>query len=177
MSVLGRINIEDFINVGKTVISKVSVEKYIARIPINKNALPNKVYRRNFIAEYSFRPAPQMEIKKNMGTSSSSQNRKNIMRSKEQNTPKTAVWRTSNQVKYSETLDEIDHDAKTATNIRIEQSKSNGKLKPSIPTRYWTLNEFTEIQLLIESMSWNFWVESLSNEKRKDRSKYKNILN
>ena len=88
------------------------------------------------------------------------------MRSKEQKTPKTALWSTRSHVKYSLTLDEIDHEAKTATNIRIEQSKTNGRLKPSTPTRYWTLNELTDIQLLIESMNWNFWEESLSNEEK-----------
>ena len=167
--VLGSINTEDLINVGKILMSKVSVEKYNAKIPINKKALPNKVYKRNFIAEYSLRPAPQIEIKKNIGISSSSQNRKNIMRSKEQKTPKTALWSTRSHVKYSETLDEIDHEDKTATNIRVEQSKTNGRLKPSIPTRYWTLKELTEIQLLIESMSWNFCEESLSNEEKMNK--------
>ena len=45
-------------------------------------ALPRMVKIRNFIAEYSLRPVPQMEMSMYIGTSSSSQNRKNSSRSR-----------------------------------------------------------------------------------------------
>ena len=75
---------------GSSVMSKVLVEKYSASIPTSINALPNMVKITNFIAEYSFRPVPQMEIRKNIGISSSSQNRKNRKKSRAVKTPITA---------------------------------------------------------------------------------------
>jgi hypothetical protein len=45
------------------------------------NAEPVIVYTRNFIAEYSRRPVPQIEISRNIGTSSISQNRKKSRKS------------------------------------------------------------------------------------------------
>ena len=71
--------------------SKVPVEKKIIRMPTSMKALPRKVKIRNFIAEYSRRPLPQIEMRKNIGTISSSQRRKKRMKSSAVNTPMTAV--------------------------------------------------------------------------------------
>ena len=57
-----------------------------------------------FIAEYSLRPAPQMEIKKYIGITSISQKMKKSRRSREANTPIMLVSRSSNQAKYSRGL-------------------------------------------------------------------------
>ena len=72
------------------VMSNVPVEKNSARIPISMNALPSMVKMRNFIAEYSRRPLPHMDMRKNIGISSSSQNRKKSRKSIAVNTPMTA---------------------------------------------------------------------------------------
>ena len=72
------------------VMSNVPVEKNSARIPISMNALPSIVKMRNFIAEYSRRPLPHMDMRKNIGISSSSQNRKKSRKSIAVNTPMTA---------------------------------------------------------------------------------------
>ena len=89
----------------------------------------------NFIAEYSFLPVPQIEIKKNIGISSSSQNRKNRKKSKDVNTPMTAPCKTNSHMKCSFMRTETLHDAKTATIPRIPVSKTNGALSPSIPRK------------------------------------------
>ena len=62
-----------------------------ATIATSMAALPRMVNIRNFIAEYSRRPVPQVEMSIYMGTSSSSQKRKKSKRSLAANTPITAV--------------------------------------------------------------------------------------
>ena len=52
------------------------------------------------MAEYSRRPLPQIEIRKNMGISSSSQKTKKSRKSSEVNTPTTAPWSASSHTKY-----------------------------------------------------------------------------
>ena len=118
---------------GNSTMLNVPVEKKIASIPISINALPSKVNIRNFIAEYSFLPLPQIDIRKYIGMSSNSQNIKNITRSRETNTPTTAVWSISSQAKYSLTLKVTCQDANTAHTPSMEAKVTNGKLNPSIP--------------------------------------------
>ena len=86
----GRINSAPAIFSGRIVISKVLVEKYNANIPTSMKALPNRVYIRNFIAEYSFLPLPHTDIRKNIGINSNSQKMKNKKKSIAVNTPITA---------------------------------------------------------------------------------------
>ena len=74
-------------------------------------ALPRNVKMRNFIAEYSLRPLPHVDMRKNMGTSSNSQNRKNSRKSSAVKTPNTAVCKMSSQTKYSFTRCFMPHDA------------------------------------------------------------------
>ena len=69
----------------------VPTEKYKPRIATNMKALPSKVNITNFIAEYSFLPVPQIDIKKYIGNNSSSQNMKKRIRSRETKTPITAL--------------------------------------------------------------------------------------
>ena len=71
--------------------SNVPVEKKIIRMPTSMKALPRKVKIKNFIAEYSRRPLPQIEMRKNIGAISSSHRRKKRMKSNAVNTPMTAV--------------------------------------------------------------------------------------
>ena len=79
--------------VDRRVMSKVPTPgvRNTATMPTSIKALPRIVKMRNFIAEYSFRPVPQMDISIYMGTSSNSQNRKKSSKSNEQKTPMTAV--------------------------------------------------------------------------------------
>ena len=81
--------------------SNVPVEKYTASSPTNMKALPVKVKSRNFMAECSLRPLPQMEMRKNMGMSSSSQKMKKRTKSCAMKTPITAVCSVSSHAKYS----------------------------------------------------------------------------
>ena len=62
-----------------------------AKIPTSMKALPRKVKMRNFMAEYWRRPVPHIEMRKYMGSNSSSQKTKNRMKSREAKTPITAV--------------------------------------------------------------------------------------
>ena len=109
-------------------------DKNIATIETNIKTLPRIVNTKNFIAEYSLRPLPQIDMRKYMGINSSSQNIKNIIKSKEVNTPITDACKISSQTKYSLTLDFTDHDAKIAQNPRIPVKSISGALMPSIPS-------------------------------------------
>ena len=109
-------------------------------------ALPRNVKIRNFIAEYSRRPLPQIEIRKNIGTISNSHRRKKRMKSSAVNTPMTAVCSTSSQTKYSLTRSLMLQEANTATKPRSPVSRTSGALRPSTPRKYSTLNESMGIQ-------------------------------
>ena len=91
---------------GSAVMSNVPVEKNSTSMPTSMNALPKMVNIRNFIAEYSrllLGSLPQMAMRKNIGISSSSQNRKKSRKSSDVNTPITPVCNASSQMKYSRT--------------------------------------------------------------------------
>ena len=90
---------------------------------------------RNFIAEYSRRPVPQVDMSRYIGTSSSSQNKKNSRKSRAVNTPITAVCSTSSQMKYSLTRLPTWNDAKTAHNPSNPVSITSGALRPSTPRK------------------------------------------
>src|SRR6266702_2884199 len=76
--------------------------KYATRkMPTSMNAEPANVNRMNLKAAYSRRAPPQMPMIRNIGISSSSQNRKNKNRSAAVNTPATADSRMRNRLKYS----------------------------------------------------------------------------
>ena len=139
---------------GMTVMSKVPVEKKRARIPTSISAPPSIVKIKNFMAEYSLRPLPQMAMRKNIGTSSSSQNRKNIKKSRAVKTPNAAVINTSNHTKYSRTRCWIPHDAKTATIPSRPVRSTSGALRPSTARKYSTLNDSSGIQPSKRSTSW-----------------------
>jgi len=96
-------------------------------------ALPNKVKITYFIAEYSFLPEPQIEIKKYIGITSISQKTKNKRRSREVNTPRMLVSRSKSQAKYSRTLRSIFHEMRTTMKPRNAISITKGKLSPSTP--------------------------------------------
>ena len=70
-------------------------------MPTSMNAEPATVYRMNLNAAYSRRAPPQMPMIRNIGISSSSQNRKNRNRSTDVNTPATADLEDQEQAKYS----------------------------------------------------------------------------
>ena len=106
----------------------------------NMNAEPRKVKMRNFIAEYSRRPVPQTEMRKNMGTSSSSQKMKKRMRSSETKTPMTAACSARSHMKYSRVRVSTRHETRTAATPRMPFSRTSGALRPSTPIRYWTSN-------------------------------------
>ena len=85
-------------------ILKLPVVIYRLRIPASIKALPNRVYRTYFIAEYSFLPEPQTDIRKYMGITSISHMRKNSRRSRDINTPRMLVSSSRSQAKYSRGL-------------------------------------------------------------------------
>ena len=134
--------------------SNVPVEKNRTRIPTSMNALPSIVNMRNFIAEYSRRPLPQMDMRKNMGMSSSSQNRKNRKKSREVNTPMTAPWRARSQTKYSLTRCPMLQEANIATIPSRPVSRTSGALRPSTARKYCTLKDSMGIQFGALSTSW-----------------------
>ena len=100
---IGMMSLASSILPGSAVMSKVPVEKKRTTIPTSMNAPPRNVKMRNFMAEYSLRPLPQMEMRKNMGINSSSQKRKNMKKSRAEKTPSTAVCSVSIHTKYSRT--------------------------------------------------------------------------
>jgi len=102
-------------------------------MPASIIALPSKVKTTYFIAEYSLLPVPQIEIKKYMGITSISQNRKNKRRSREQNTPRILVSSSKSQAKYSRGLRSIFHEIRITRKPRKAVSTTRGKLKPSTP--------------------------------------------
>ena len=61
-----------------------------ASVDASRNAEPNSVYRKNLIAAYSRRSLPHPWMRKYIGTSISSQNTKNRMRSRERKMPMIA---------------------------------------------------------------------------------------
>ena len=69
--------------------------KNIARNPSSMNTDPNSVYRKNLIAAYSRLALPQIPIRKYIGTSTSSQNTKNRIRSNAMNVPAIPVSSSS----------------------------------------------------------------------------------
>ena len=94
-----------------------------------------------------------MEMRKNMGTSSSSHSRKKSRKSSAVNTPMTAVWRISSQTKYSRTLCLMPHDANTAAMPSSPVSSTSGALSPSTPRKYCTSSASTGIQSSTRSIS------------------------
>ena len=142
------------IALGSSIMSNVPVEKKIIRIPTSMKALPRNVKIRNFIAEYSRRPLPHIEMRKNIGTISSSQRRKNRMKSSAVNTPMTAVCSTSSHTKYSRTRSLMLQEAKTATKPSRPVRRTSGALRPSTPRKYSTLNESMGIHPGARSTSW-----------------------
>ena len=106
-----------------------------ATMATSMNADPRMVKIRNFIAEYSRRPVPQVEISRYIGISSISQNRKNNRKSSDVNTPITAVCSTNSQMKYSFTRSPMWNDTNTAHNPKSPVSITNGALMPSTPSR------------------------------------------
>ena len=115
--------------------SRVPAFKNTPTRAISMAALPKMVNIRNFMAEYSLRPLPHTEMSMYMGTSSSSQKRKNSSRSKETNTPMIAVCKSSSQAKYSRTRIPICHDAKMAQKPSNPVSSTSGALRPSTAIR------------------------------------------
>ena len=75
----------------------------------------------------------------NIGSSSSSQKRKNCTRSSDTKTPATAVSRKSSHAKYCFGLTSMFHDTRTATTESMPSSSTMGADRPSIPTAYCTL--------------------------------------
>ncbi|MBA7692090.1 hypothetical protein ES703_100648 [subsurface metagenome] len=102
-------------------------------MPTSITALPKRVYITYFIAEYSFRPVPHIEIRKYIGMTSISQKRKKSSRSREQNTPRMLVSRSKSQAKYSRGLRSIFQEMSTTRKPRKAMSITRGRLKPSTP--------------------------------------------
>ena len=92
------------------------------------------------MAEYSFLPLPHIEIRKNIGINSNSQNKKNMKKSKAVNTPITAPCNARSHIKCSLVLSVTFHEANTATSPSIPVSKTSGALSPSTPKKYSTRN-------------------------------------
>ena len=106
-------------------------EKYKANMPTSMKALPNIVNIRNFIAEYSFRPLPHIEMRKYIGINSSSQNKKNKKKSSDVKTPITAPCKASSHMKCSLVRCVIFQEAKTDTIPSSPVNRTNGALMPS----------------------------------------------
>ena len=104
-----------------------------ARMATSMKALPKIVKIRNFMAEYSLRPVPQIEMSMYMGSSSSSQKRKKRRKSRDTKTPITAVWSTSSQMKYSFTLSLTFHEASTAAQAQQPRQHHHRRAKPVHP--------------------------------------------
>ena len=67
-------------------------------MPSSMMTLPTRVYRKNLIAEYSRRSLPQMPMRKYIGTSITSQNRKNSRKSRLTKAPTMPVCRMSRKM-------------------------------------------------------------------------------
>src|SRR6266540_2838369 len=75
-----------------------------------------------------------------IGSSSTSQNRKNRMKSSDANTPSTPVSSTSIQAKYSFDRSVMLQEISTDSSVRKVVSSTSVMLIPSMPTRYCSLN-------------------------------------
>ena len=104
-------------------------------MPTSMKALPATVYRMNLKAAYSRRPPPQIPMIRNIGNSSSSQNRKNRKRSPAVNTPATADSSTRNRLKYSVWRVTIRQDPAMALSDSKAFSATSGMLSPSTAMR------------------------------------------
>src|SRR5579871_2215758 len=124
----------------RRMMSNVLAEKPSNRIPASMKAEPATVNSTNLSAAYSLRPVPQIEMRKYIGTSSTSQNRKKSRKSREVNTPRTPVSRISIQAKYSFVRRSMLHEMSTDSNVRPVVSSTSGTLSPSTPTWYCNLN-------------------------------------
>ncbi len=67
-------------------------------MPSSITTLPTSVYRKNLIAEYRRFELPQMPIRKYIGTSMTSQNRKKSRKSSDMNAPSIPVCSTSRKM-------------------------------------------------------------------------------
>ena len=132
----------------------ISGVRNTATMATSMKALPTMVNIRNFIAEYSFRPVPQMEMSMYIGTSSSSQNRKKSSRSNDVNTPMTAVCNTKSHMKYSFTRTPMCQEARTAHSPSNPVSATRGALRPSTASRKLALSPASGIQANW-STNWN----------------------
>ena len=147
--------------------------RYTATMATSMKALPKIVNIRNFMAEYSFRPLPHTEMSMNMGTSSNSQNRKKSSRSMEVNTPITAVWSTSSQMKYSLTRRPMCQDASTAHMPSSPVNATRGALRPSTVSRKSAFSPTPGIQGIL-STNWNRAAPSPRSKKpntKRDRTR------
>ena len=104
-------------------------------MPTSMKAEPAMVYRMNLKAAYSRRAPPQMPMIRNIGISSSSQNRKNRNRSPAENTPATAVSRIRNRLKYSVWRLLIRQLPAMALRLSSAFSTTSGMLMPSTAIR------------------------------------------
>ncbi len=98
---------------------------------------PNSVNRTYFHAEYTLRPVPQIEIRKYIGISSISQNRKKSTKSIALNTPSRLVSSSMIQAKYSLGRSSMRQEMSTATRNRKPVSTTSASDRPSTPTAYW----------------------------------------
>src|SRR5436309_9279105 len=136
-------------------ISKVSAVKPRVRIPTSISAEPKNVYNTYFQAEYTLLPLPQTEIRKYIGTSSISQNRKNSTKSSALNTPSRLVSSTSSQAKYSLGLSSVRQEISTETRPRNAVRRASGSDSPSSPTAYLSLMfEKSESSHVVLLMNW-----------------------
>src|SRR3989304_4023058 len=113
-----------------------SAEKASTRKPTSMSALPLMVKSTNFIAEYSLRPDPQIEIRKYIGISSTSQKRKKRIRSCAVKTPSTPVSNASSQAKYSLDRSSMFHEMSMATTNRNVVRITIVSDRPSTPRKY-----------------------------------------
>ena len=70
-------------------------------VDASRNAEPNAVYRKNFIAAYSRCALPHPWMRKYIGTSINSQNTKNRIRSSDRKMPMIAPSRRRNHATYA----------------------------------------------------------------------------
>src|SRR5438067_9237898 len=142
--------------------------KPITRKPTSMNAEPAIVYSRNFIAEYSLRPLPQMEISRYIGSSSSSQNTKNMIRSSDVKTPSTAVSSSSSSAKYWRVRVVMPKETSVATTKRNAVSTTIVMPRPSTPMRNCTSKPAAPASIHVaRDMNWNCWPESSAGERSK----------
>ena len=129
-----------------TCMSKVPALTASARMATSMKAEPATVYSTNFIAEYSRRPEPQIEMSRYIGNSSSSQNRKKSRKSIAVNTPRTAVESTIRLAKYARGRCSMLNEMSTEAVVRNVVSTTSGMLSPSTARKYWMSKKPTSIQ-------------------------------